>query len=80
MCLRTVVFDFQYSILSFPCLRAGALQRAGVETGIQDCPCENRDPEEIDSCWSLPRTCRLDPTTGYGAGMTREIINKFKFC
>ncbi len=35
MCLRTVVFDFPYSILSFPCLRAGALQRAGVETGIQ---------------------------------------------
>jgi hypothetical protein len=24
------------SILSFPCLRAVALQRAGVETGIQD--------------------------------------------
>jgi hypothetical protein len=73
MFLRTVVFDFQYSILSFPCLRAGALQRAGVETGIQACPCENRDPEEIDSCWSLPRA-------RYGAGMTREIINKFIFC
>jgi hypothetical protein len=25
----------------------------------------------LDSCWSLPRTCRLDPTTGYGAGMTK---------
>jgi len=31
------------------------------------------DPESsvfLDSRWSLPRTCRLDPTTGYGAGMT----------
>ena len=24
----------------------------------------------LDSRWSLPRTCRLDPTTGYGAGVT----------
>ena len=25
---------------------------------------------EVGSRWSLPRTCRLDPATGYGAGMT----------
>jgi len=24
---------------------------------------------ELDSRWSLSRTCRLDPTTGYGARM-----------
>ena len=28
----------------------------------------------LDSRWSLPRTCRLDPTTGYGAGMTASEI------
>jgi len=32
------------------------------------------DPESsvsgLDSRRSLPRTCRLDPTTAYGAGMT----------
>jgi hypothetical protein len=30
--------------LSFPCLGDVALQRAGVKTGIQACPCENREP------------------------------------
>jgi hypothetical protein len=36
------------------------------------------DPEsivfELDSYWSLSRTCRLDPTTGYGAGMTTSEL------
>jgi hypothetical protein len=36
------------------------------------------DPESsvfnLDSRWSLPRTCRLDPTTGYGAGMTTSEL------
>jgi hypothetical protein len=40
------------------------------------------DPEssvsELDSRRSLPRTCRLDPTTGYGAGMTGLEINVWK--
>ena len=27
-----------------PCLRPVALQRAGVKTGIQACPCANREP------------------------------------
>jgi len=26
--------------------------------------------KSLDSRRSLPRTCRLDPTTGYGAGVT----------
>jgi hypothetical protein len=25
----------------------------------------------LGSRWSLPRTCQLDPTPGYGAGMTK---------
>jgi hypothetical protein len=37
--------------LSFPCLRARALQRAGVQTGIQIYPYENREPKNMDSCF-----------------------------
>ena len=37
-------------ILSFPCLRAEALQRAGVQTGIQA-----KDYKDMDSCF-----CRND--------------------
>src|SRR4030042_2953095 len=37
--------------------------------------CQSRNPGFsyqcfLDSRWSLPRTCRLDPTMGYGAGET----------
>jgi len=37
------------------------------------------DPESsifLDSCWGISRTCRLDPTTGYGAGMAAFAVIK----
>ncbi len=51
--------------------------KAGSQIDVMDSPHQVRGR----LCWSLPRTCRLDPTTGYGAGMTENsVFRLFPFC